>query len=98
MPARGTPTLQAWEQRLLAEREAVVVTARCAWCKWNQTGTVQETREAHAQHRARIHPEITPSPKRKRHRPYGQLQGMKSLDDNIAQARKSGAAGWAAPE
>ena len=90
--------MKDWEQRAHAEREAVVVTARCLHCAWNRTGTVQETREAHAQHRATKHPHIVPQARRKRHRLYGQLQTGKTLDENIAEARKTGAAGWAGPE
>ena len=98
MSARGRPTLQAWEQRLVDERLAVYVTQRCALCPWTLKGPLRLTRDAFLAHRLEAHPELKPAPRRKRHRPYGQLQGMKSLDDNIAQARKSGAAGWAAPE
>ena len=95
---RGTAHLKQWEANLVAEREAVQVTARCAFCPWELEGTVRETREAHAQHRARYHPDITPKPRRKRYRPYGQLQGSKSLDDNIANARTQGASMWAGSE
>ena len=95
---RGTAFLKDWEAKALADREQVIVTARCLHCHWNQTGTVQATREAHAAHRTTEHPEIKPPARRKRLRPYGQLSGFKSLDDNIAQARQQGAAGWAAPE
>lgn len=95
---RGTAALKEWEQRLLDERESVHVTARCAWCPWQLDGTVLKTREAFAAHRATEHPEVNPRPRRKRHRPFGALQSSKGLDENIAEARKTGAAGWAGPE
>ena len=91
---RGTAYLKEWEQRVIAEREAIVVTARCAFCDWNLDGTVGETRDAYQAHRTSSHPEVRPPARRRRHRPYGQLQGMKSLDENIAAAREQGAAGW----
>lgn len=89
--------LEAWEQRLLDQREAVVVTARCAWCPWELAGTVLETREAHAAHRKAEHPDVRVKPRRPRHRPYRVMQSQTVLEDNIANARAQGAAGWAGP-
>ena len=87
--------LEAWEQRLLDQRLAVVVTARCYWCAWQQEGTVADTQAAYTEHRRVAHPEVTVKPRRKRHRPYRQMASETSLDDNIANARAQGAAGWA---
>jgi len=98
MSTRGRSTLDAWEQRLLDQRESVQVTARCAWCPWELAGTVLETREAHAQHRARIHPDVRVKPRAKRRRPYRTMVSETTLEDNIANARAQGAAGWAGPE
>ena len=89
--------MDAWEQRILDQREAVHVTARCALCPWEQEGTVKDTREQFAAHRRSQHPELQPPPRRKRHRPYRQMASETSLDDNIANARAQGAAGWAGP-
>lgn len=91
---RGTAYLKEWEQRMVDEREAVVVTARCARCDWTLEGTVLDTREAFRDHRVTAHPEVKPVVRRKRHRPFGALQSAKSLDDNIENARKQGAASW----
>lgn len=96
--SRGTVFMRDWETRALAQREAIHVTARCGFCDWTLEGTVANTRQAHHQHRLEQHPELQPKPRRKRHRKYGQLPGMKNLDDNIAKARQQGAAGWAGPE
>ena len=97
MSARGRSTLDAWEQRLLDQREAVHVTARCAWCPWQLAGTVLETREAHAAHRTLAHPEVRVKPRHKRRRPYRQMASETNLDDNIQNARAEGAAAWATP-
>ena len=95
---RGRVVLEAWEERVLAEREAVVVTHRCCWCKWKRHGTVAETRALYLEHRADKHPDRVPVVRKKRHRPYRQFSSAHSLDDNIANARSQGAAGWAGPE
>lgn len=95
---RGSVFMHEWEAKRIAEREAVIVTARCVNCRWTLEGTVQETREAFLAHRTTKHPEVVPRPRRKRHRPLSALQGLRSLDDNIAAARAQGAAGWAGAE
>ena len=95
MANRGTSFLKQWERNLIAERESVVVTSRCAFCDWTQEGTVAETRDAYLAHRTENHPEIQPKPRRHRQRPSGQMTTGKNLDDNIAAARKTGAATWA---
>lgn len=94
---RGQAFLKEWEQRLLDDRESVVVTCRCYFCSWQETGTVRDTREAYAEHRRLKHPEVQPATRRKRHRPWGQLATGTRLDDNIEKARAQGAAGWAGP-
>lgn len=91
---RGRVVLKEWEQRVLAEREAVQVIARCAWCPWQLTGTVRDTREAHREHRTAEHPEHTVPARRTRHRPFRQMRSETNLDDNIANARQQGAATW----
>ena len=92
---RGTAFLKDWEQRLLDEREAGIVTARCAWCGWELHGTVADTRAAYLEHRTAEHPEVKPPARRKRQRPFGQLSNRRSLDENIANARGQGASTWA---
>lgn len=94
---RGRPVLEAWEQRLLDQREAVVVTARCAWCQWELAGTVKDTRDAYATHRKAEHPEVKVKARIRRRRPYRQFASETNLDDNIQNARAQGAATWAGP-
>ena len=91
---RGTAILQAADARYVAEREAVIVTQRCANCDWHGHGTVKEMRELFLAHRLEAHPEIQPKPRRKRHRFVGQMNVGKTLDENIENARKQGASGW----
>lgn len=98
MSRRGNAVLKAWEERAIVEREAIVITARCAWCSWSLTGDVRTARDAHAAHRAAEHPDKTVRERRKPHRPHRQFQSKKDLTDNIAGARAQGAAGWAGPE
>lgn len=98
MSPRGTAILQAADERYMAEREAVIVTARCCRCDWHQHGTVKDTREAFLEHRLGEHPELRPKPRRKRHRFIGQMNVGKTLDQNIENARKHGASVWAKPE
>lgn len=97
MSNRGRPTLEAWEQRLLDQRESVQVTARCAWCEWEMHGTVRDTRAEYAEHRELAHPDVKVKARRPRHRPYRVMQSETNLEDNIANARAQGAAGWAGP-
>lgn len=90
--------MRDWEHRMLQERLDVVYTPRCA-CGWSLPEMpLREGKQAFLEHRLDKHPEIQPKPRRKRHRPFGALQSAKSLDDNIANARQQGAAGWAGAE
>lgn len=92
---RGNAILAAADARYLAEREAVIVTCRCGFCPWFLNGTVAETRLAYLTHRTAEHPDVQPKARRKRRRHYGQITTGKNLDDNIANARKTGASTWA---
>lgn len=92
---RGTALLKDWEARLVADREAGIVTARCAFCKWELEGTVADSRTAYLAHRLQAHPEVKPPARRKRQRPFGQLSNRRTLDENIANARGQGASTWA---
>lgn len=94
--SRGSAYLKEWEQRLLDDRNASRVLAKCAFCNWYLEGSVAETRAAYSLHRLESHPEIQPKPRHKRHRLS--FTSAKNLDDNIANARKQGAAGWAGSE
>jgi hypothetical protein len=96
MSRRGTPILEAWEQARQAEREQVVVTSACSWCrKWTLTGPVVETRQAYLEHLAAEHPEVKLPRRTRRHRPFRQFNSGTNIDDNIANARREGAATWA---
>jgi len=96
---RGNPTLAAWEKRLLQEREEVVVTTKCDHCDWSTHGPMKQGKALYIAHRARKHPELGPLPQRRtRHRPYRTMVSETTLEDNIANARAQGAAGWAGPE
>lgn len=94
---RCTVFLKQWEKDKIAERESVIVTARCCFCDWTLEGTVADTRTSYRIHREEHHPEVKPRVRRKRMRPFGQVTG-KSLDDNIVHARTQGAAVWATDE
>lgn len=91
---RGRVVLQAWEQRMILEKDAVVVTTRCARCRWELEGPVGVTRAAFAAHLKDDHPDVQPTTLHKRHRPTRQMVSTHNLDDNIATARAQGAAAW----
>lgn len=91
---RGTQRMRQWEDERIAERDAQPVTVRCAHCKWFTEGTLGESRQAHAQHRAKHHPEIIPPKRHRRHRFSSQFSREKTLDDNIAAVRSQGGATW----
>lgn len=94
---RGRVITEAWEQARLDEREAVIVTQRCLWCQWEQSGALKTVRDAHQQHRTKDHADRPVPARRKRYRPFRQFNSNTNVDDNIANARKQGAAGWAGP-
>lgn len=94
---RGSVVLKRWEENLIAEREAVQVSVRCAWCGKAVSGDLALARDWHEAHRLWRHPEVRPRPRRQRKRPGGQISTGRNIDDNIAAARKTGAAGWAGP-
>jgi len=95
----GRAFMQEWEQARLAEREAQTVTAKCAWCDWTHTDTLKAARDAHAAHRTAIHPERKIKPRKTRHkRTTTIVAGGRSIDDNIAEARRQGANGSDHPE
>lgn len=91
---RGRVVLEAWEQRILDDKESVHVTVSCAWCSWSLAGDLRTAREAHRQHRTTEHPDRAVKHRRTRHRPYRVFRSMSNLDDNIAAAREQGAATW----
>ena len=95
MSPRGTVFLKEWEQRIVAERESVRIVNRCSFCPWTAEGTLAETRDAYLEHRLAAHTEVDPPRRRQRHRPVGQINSGRSLDDNIAGARAQGASTWA---
>lgn len=68
------------------------VTTRCAHCPWVFEGELAEGLAAHREHRASVHDIHVVSRKRKGRSPWS---SHTPLADNIAQARKQGAAGWA---
>lgn len=95
----GRKYLDELHARIVAEREAEHVTARCAWCDWTHADTLKAARDAHRAHRAAQHPERVVKRRKTRHRPSPTLvAGGKTLDDNIAEARRQGANGSDHPE
>lgn len=93
---RGTVFLAGWQERFIAEREAVVVTTTCGLCKtWRREGPMGENRDLLKAHRLEAHPDVKPVKRLRRVRPGGQVNTAKSLDDNIAAARAQGASTWA---
>lgn len=94
----GRKYLDELHARQVAEREAEHVTARCAWCDWTHADTLKAARDAHAAHRTAIHPERVVKRRKTRHRPSPILVAGKTLDDNIAEARRQGANGSDHPE
>ena len=57
-------------------------------------GFESEGREQFKAHRLERHPEVKPAPRKKRHRPGGQVNLAKSLDESIANVRAQGGATW----
>ena len=95
---RGNAILEAWELRRLEEREQVELVQSCLWCDWEMAGPLGVVRQAFAEHREKTHAD-RPLPKRtKRHRPFRQFNSGTNIDDNIASARRQGAATWVGSE
>jgi len=92
---RGSVILQAYADRIEAERLAQNNVGRCAWCPDVVfEGTVEHTRAELLAHRLKHHPEAKPRKHTKRIVPMRTLLSGKTLDDNIANARVEGAATW----
>lgn len=91
---RGTAVLKEYSARLAEERLDQHVTQRCQWCpEWETTGTLRETRQRFAEHRAKKHPEARQSRRVNR---YGSVPMVtkKTIDENIRNARAQGGATW----
>jgi len=87
--------MQAYADRLEAERLAQHNVGRCAWCpSFVVEGTLAETRELLLAHRLEQHPDVIPKRRHKRHPTPMHTLGGKTLDDNISAAREQGAATW----
>jgi hypothetical protein len=89
MSTRGTASMKESELMHLARQMDVQTTA---------TGWLATVSEWFTAHRKQEHPEVKVSTKRKRHRVFGQLSGGRGLDENIQNARTTGAATWAGPD
>jgi hypothetical protein len=98
MSTRGTASMKESELLHLAKQMDVTTTASCRHCGWARTGWLATVSEAFTAHRKQEHPEIKVITKRKRHRVFGQLSGGRGLDENIQNARTTGAATWAGPD
>ena len=95
----STQAWKQWEHDRVAEREATPTLTACLWCeqvgeRWTYDATVGEGREQFKAHRLEQHPEVKPAPRKKRHRPGGQVNLAKSLDESIANVRAQGGATW----
>ena len=92
---RGSVILQAYADRIEAERLAQHNVGRCAWCPDIVfEGTLAETRELLLAHRLEHHPDKQPRKHKKHIVPMRTVLSGKTLDDNIANAREQGAATW----
>jgi hypothetical protein len=98
MSTRGTASMKESELMHLARQMDVQTTATCSWCGESRTGWLATVSEWFTAHRKQEHPEVKVSTKRKRHRVFGQLSGGRGLDENIQNARTTGAATWAGPD
>jgi hypothetical protein len=99
MPSsRGTVSMKESEQLHIARQMDVRATSTCAHCGKSWTGWLATVSEAFTAHRKEAHPEVKVTQKRKRHRAFGQLSGGRGLDENIQNARTTGAATWAGPD
>ena len=96
--SRGTASMKESELRHLAQMMDVRTTTTCCWCGETRTGWLATVSEWFTQHRKTKHPEVKVTTKRKRYRAFGQLSGGSNLEENIAQARQTGAATWASDE
>jgi hypothetical protein len=93
---RGQVILENYQQRILDERLAQHILARCAKCDWTAEGTLAETSQLALEHRTAQHPELKQSKAQlRRTRPGAIRVSPTTLADNIDAARKQGAATWA---
>ena len=96
---KGTDILKAYDERLRAERDGSYCPVICGWCGEVFEGTLGETRVAYAAHLKSEHPEVKPKARHKQSRTnIMKATNGKTIDDNIANARTSGAAAWAGNE
>jgi len=72
---------------------ALTTDAKCLWCDWKTTGTLQETLEKSRLHRRQQHPEVKPKRHPKRRKTMPQISD-KTVEQNIAAVRVQGGAIW----
>lgn len=94
MTRRGNAILefhQAWEQANRLNQHMVI---DCDICDdFHYDGCFYHARRAHQEHRAQHHPEAVSTRRRRRGRNVA-FVSAKTLDQNIANARETGAATW----
>jgi hypothetical protein len=85
--------LDQYAARIEAERLAQPATGGCLWCPdFRPTGTLEQTRQACADHRAEHHPDAKSTRRKQRVMPMH--HGSRPVGENIANARAQGAATW----
>jgi hypothetical protein len=95
---RGTAHLKEWEQNLISERLDVVYTPRCR-CGWAlDEMPLRDGRPLAEAHQREQHPEWVGRVRKRRTRPFGQINGSAPLEENIANARRQGASTWVGEE
>lgn len=64
------------EHRAWADSQPVVSRCSADGCAWTYDGTAADGRAAHAEHRARAHPELARKPRRRRERTFYEQQAQ----------------------
>lgn len=95
MARRGNEILANYQQRIRDEKDQQTVTASCAWCgETGGTMTLAAQRDWRDTHIERYHPERKTKPRYGGKRSAHRMLGKRSLEENIENARKSGASAW----
>lgn len=79
----------------LAHADQQPVTTRCLFCDWTLEGINETNRVEAVRHQQEAHGIF--AKKRRKQGAKSPWRSDKALDDNIAEARKMGAATWAKP-
>lgn len=88
---------ELWRKDLVEWANKQPVVTSCAHCAWTHQGTLEQGRDAHLQHRQEAHG-INGKHRRVQSHRSPWVKNAAGLTDNIANARATGAAGWASDD